>query len=74
MRVLGVIFVLAGFLISLTIVGAIIGIPMMLVGALFIAAGGRRPVITNVITVQQGPQSHPAPPAIPAGEDLKRIN
>lgn len=59
MRVLGAILLVLGFLLSLSIVGAIVGIPMMLIGLVCLVVGGRRKtVITNVVQV-----SNVAPPA-----------
>jgi hypothetical protein len=64
MRVIGAIFLMIGFLLSLTILGAFIGVPMMLVGALLVAFGGRRKtVITNVVTVQGVPGPLPKAPS-----------
>ena len=52
MRIVGAIFILLGFLISLSIIGAVIGIPMMFIGLVMVIFGGRRKtVITNVIQV-----------------------
>lgn len=57
MRIAGGILIILGFLISLSIVGAIVGIPMMLIGFVMVAVGGhRKTVITNVVQV-----SHNAP-------------
>lgn len=36
MRIIGVVLIILGFLISLSIVGAIIGIPMMVIGAILV--------------------------------------
>jgi hypothetical protein len=42
MRVFGALLISFGLLISLSIVGAIIGLPMILVGIVCLIAGGRR--------------------------------
>ena len=52
MRIVGIIFILIGGLMSMTIIGASIGIPMMFIGLLMVLFGGRRKtVINNVIQV-----------------------
>ena len=52
MRIVGAIFILVGFLISLSIVGAVIGVPMMFIELVMIVLGGRRKtIITNVVQV-----------------------
>ncbi len=52
MRVFGALLIAFGFLLSLSIVGAIVGLPMILVGIVCLIAGGRRKtVITNVVNV-----------------------
>lgn len=63
MLFIGVFFMFIGFLLSLTIIGAVIGIPIMIFGSFFIIAGvfrRRKTVITNVIQVTNAPQM-PAP-------------
>lgn len=61
MRVFGALLVAFGFLISLSIVGAIIGIPMILIGIVCLIAGGRRKtIITNVVNVNT-PEPRPQP-------------
>jgi hypothetical protein len=51
-RIFGGILIVLGFLFSLSIVGAIFGIPMMLIGLVCVIFGGRRrTVITNVVQV-----------------------
>lgn len=55
-RIIGGMLVLLGLLFCFTIIGAFIGIPMMLVGAILLAIGGRRKtVITNVVQVTNAP-------------------
>jgi len=61
MRVLGAIMMVFGFIFCLTLVGAVIGIPMMLIGMVLLLAGGRRTVIVNV--TQNAPHHHSEPPA-----------
>jgi hypothetical protein len=52
MRIVGAMLILLGLLLCLSIVGAIVGIPMILIGAVLVAIGGRRKVvITNTVTV-----------------------
>jgi hypothetical protein len=52
MRIAGAILFIFGLLISLSIVGAVFGVPMMFVGALMMVFGGRRKtIITNVVQV-----------------------
>jgi hypothetical protein len=56
MRILGVILIFVGLLACLTIVGAFVGIPLMIVGAILLVVGGRRKtIITNVINVANTP-------------------
>lgn len=55
MRVLGAILIVLGILFSLSIFGAVIGIPMIFIGLILVAVGGRRKtVITNVVQVSTG--------------------
>ena len=76
MLILGFIFMFIGWLLSLTIIGALLGIPLMILGSLFAFIGfimlltRRRTVITNVVQVTNAPQapmldatSRPRPPA-----------
>lgn len=72
MRVLGFFLFFIGFICSLTIIGAIIGIPLMLMGAAMFFMGGRKTVITNTITVHS-PEPSPMKPVVtprPHGEAL----
>jgi len=56
MRIVGVIFVLIGFVLCLTIVGFFFGLLLILVGLVMIVMGGRRKVIiTNVVNVANTP-------------------
>lgn len=57
MRVLGAIMIVLGLLFSLTVIGAVIGIPMMLIGLGLVVAGGNRSVVVHV--TQNTPQYHP---------------
>jgi hypothetical protein len=61
MRIFGGVLFILGFLISLSIVGAIIGVPMMGVGVLLMIFGGgrRKVVINNVISVNSPPAALP---------------
>lgn len=73
---LGVALILIGLLFCLTIIGAIIGIPMILAGVSLCFWGlvlGRKTVIQNVVTVTNAPQAAPAyappqPAALPEPE------
>ena len=57
MRVAGVILIVFGLLLCLSVVGAIFGFPMFIIGIVLVAMGGRKTTITNVITVQTAPGS-----------------
>jgi uncharacterized protein DUF5362 len=70
MRIIGVIFIFVGLLLCLTIFGAVAGIPLIIIGAVLVLAGGRRKtVITNVINVANTPTG-----AIPAEQVNASIN
>jgi hypothetical protein len=70
MRILGVVFILVGLLLCLTIFGAFVGIPLIIVGCILVVVGGRRKtVITNVINVANTPSG-----AIPAEQMAASIN
>lgn len=65
----GVILLIIGFLFSVTIIGAFIGVPMMMIGGILLivgAFGRRRTIITNVVQVSTPapvqPQSAPYSP------------
>ena len=61
MRILGAFLIILGLLLCLSIVGAVVGIPMIFIGLIVIVVGGRRKtVITNVVQVSN---------SIPAGAD-----
>ena len=72
MRIVGAVFLVLGLLFSLSIIGAFIGVPMMLIGLVMLIAGGRRKtVITNVVQVSNTVPGHrddsyPAVAAVPA--------
>lgn len=61
MRILGGALIVLGLLSCLTIVGIFWGVPMILVGAVLMALGGRRhkTVIHNVVTVSNVPNQDP---------------
>jgi hypothetical protein len=70
MRVLGAMMIILGLLFSITVIGAVIGIPMMLIGLGLVVAGGHRSVVVHVNqnTPQYHPyvqHQHPPHPAIP---------
>lgn len=70
MRILGVIFILVGLLLCLTIVGAAFGLVFIIVGAILVVAGGRRKtVITNVINVANTPSG-----GVPAEQLAASVN
>jgi hypothetical protein len=60
-RIFGAILFILGFLISLSIIGAIIGVPLMGVGVLLMILGGgrRKVVINNVVSVNGPPAALP---------------
>lgn len=66
MRLLGFLLFFIGFIFSLTIVGAIIGIPLMFMGAAVFFMGGRKTVITNTITVHSPEPAAMRHAAVPA--------
>jgi len=53
LRVLGYIFIVLGVLLSITLFGAIIGIPLIVIGALLVIAGKDTPTQTPIIVQQQ---------------------
>jgi len=60
-RIFGCVLFILGFLISLSIVGAIFGVPMMGLGVLLMIFGGgrRKVVINNVVSVNSAPAALP---------------
>ena len=62
MRILGGLLFIFGFLISLSIVGAIFGVPMMMLGVICMIFGGRgrKTVINNVVSVNSPPAALPS--------------
>lgn len=81
---IGVAFIVLGFLFCLTIIGAFIGIPMILLGVVLCVAGAfrRKTIIQNVVTVQNssypaqayGPQAGQAyAPALPEPSIIPQI-
>lgn len=66
-RIFGFIITMLGLLFTLTIIGAVLGIPMMIVGSIMVAVsffGSRKTTITNVIHVASGPYpGTPTPPS-----------
>ncbi len=57
MKVIGILFLLLGFVLTLTIFLAFIGIPLMFIGAILIWAGRSPTIITN--TVYTNPTDRP---------------
>ena len=74
MLIFGGVLVLLGFLLCLTIIGSIIGVPLIMLGSIFMfigLLGRRKTVITNVIQVSNTVPAAPLSPpplrqAIPA--------
>jgi hypothetical protein len=68
-RVFGFIILIIGLLFCLTIIGAVLGIPMMIVGSIMVAIsffGRQKTTITNVVQVAGGSyQEAPTPPTHP---------
>lgn len=68
MRILGGVLIVLGLLFCLSVIGAIIGIPMIILGIVLAALGGRRTLITNVVSVQTAPATRtdfePQAPAV----------
>jgi hypothetical protein len=62
MRIFGGLLFIFGFLISLSIVGAFIGVPMMMLGVICMIFGGRgrKTVINNVVSVNSPPAALPS--------------
>jgi len=60
MRIMGVVFIFVGLLLCLTFFGAIVGVPLILVGWVMVVMGGRKTVITNVVNVTNVPNTSPA--------------
>jgi hypothetical protein len=81
MAIVGVVFLLVGFIFCLTIIGAFIGGPMMFLGAIFLVFGlfGRRKtVITNVVHVTNTSQpaqawQNPAASAAPVAGSVAQV-
>jgi len=74
MRIAGLIIGMIGFLLCLTIIGAVIGIPLMIIGAGMMLFGGRKKtIINNVITVQNAPATPEAIAAPSSASDMSRI-
>ncbi len=62
MLIFGAILIFFGLLLSFTIIGAVIGIPLMILGMIFVGvgySGRRRMIITNVVQVANAPQAMP---------------
>jgi hypothetical protein len=56
MRIIGVILILIGLVLCFTIIGIFFGVPMILIGIVLIALGGRhKTIIQNVVTVSNAP-------------------
>jgi hypothetical protein len=58
LRLIGAVMIVAGLLFCMTIIGAVVGIPFMLLGLVFVIAG-RRPAAPIVVNVHHG---HPGAP------------
>ena len=57
MKIFGIILLVLGLLLTLTIVFFWIGIPLMMVGAVLVVAGGKAATITNIVQVSAHPGS-----------------
>lgn len=59
MRVLGAIMIVFGLLFCLTVIGAVIGIPMMLIGLVLVIAGGSNRTVVVHVNQQNAPHYNP---------------
>jgi len=67
MRILGAILIVLGLLLCLTVIGILVGIPLMLIGAVLVAVGGRRKVVIhNTVSVSNAAGPAPALASDPA--------
>jgi hypothetical protein len=73
MRIFGGLLIVLGLLFCLSIIGAVVGIPMILIGIVCLIVGGRRhkTVITNVVTVNS-PEPR-SPPENWSGRPLRDV-
>ena len=74
MLIFGAILFVLGVLFCITIIGAVVGFPLMFIGGIFMSIGmftRRRTVITNVVQVASAPQPVPYTPAPPAPAQLR---
>ena len=55
MKIAGIFFIVIGLMLTLTIIGAWVGIPLMIVGAILAIAGRRPATITNIVQVSGHP-------------------
>ena len=77
MRILGGVLIVFGLLLCLSIIGAFVGVPMIICGIVLVALGGRSPQITNIVSVQNAPASRAdfgtqAPELSPAQREMRR--
>ena len=66
MMIFGGILLVLVVLLCLTVIGSVIGIPLILIGGIFMSIGifsRRKTVITNVVQVSSAPQVVPPAPA-----------
>jgi hypothetical protein len=66
MRIMGLIIFLLGLVFTLTIIGAPLGIPMMIVGPILVGIsffGGSKTTVTNVVHVHSAPSETPQAPS-----------
>lgn len=61
MRVLGAVMMVFGFLFCLTVIGAVIGIPLMLIGLVLVLAGGSNRTVVVHVNQQNAPHYNPHP-------------
>lgn len=67
LRIFGSIICFIGLLFCLTIIGAVLGIPMMIVGSIMVVIsffGRQKTTITNVVQVASGPYPETPTPSI----------
>jgi hypothetical protein len=48
MRIIGALLVVIGLILTITMVGAVVGIPVLIIGLLFMIAGRKKTVVVNV--------------------------
>ena len=71
MKIFGILLLVLGFLLTISIVFFWIGIPLMMVGVVMVVAGGKAATITNIVQVSGNPgasnsvfSGHPGAPPL----------